>query len=235
MDSYSYPEAVMREHKVAVLIPTRDRPDSFRRAVESIKVTSEADVLAYLDDDGLPYPEQYRARFIKGPRIGPAKAWQKLAEEAMKVGYAAVATLTDDSVITTPGWDQWMLRQLRLGETRVQAFRPVTNDEGAYRMDMPAVSREWIEAVGWFIHPEMKHYCWPSVIDAMSFHMCLTTALPHEFRIQHHQEGTDAKDFEEDSINFYRWYVWHKDEARRSLATKIDAAFNQERAHTVAG
>lgn len=220
----------MKQHKVAVLIPTRDRPGPFSRAVDSVKQTSEADVFAYLDEDAMPYPPQYRARYIRGPRIGPAKSWQKLCDAAMEFGYAAVATLTDDAVMTAAGWDQWLLRQLRLGETRIQAFRPVTNDEGAYRMDMPAVSREWVEAVGHFVHPDMEHFCWPSVIDALSYGLCLTTALPHEFRIEHKQEGTDAKFFDQDAINFYRWYVWQKDEGRRALATKIDAAFNQAKA-----
>lgn len=218
----------MKKQKVAVLIPTRNREGSFKRAVQSVIETSEADVLGYLDDDAVQYGETYRVEYLRGPRIGCGPAWQKLAEMAFEKEYAAVASLTDDAIMTVKGWDDWMLRELRLQKTRIQAFRPVTNDEGAYRMDMPAISREWFDAVGWFIHPHMKHYGWPSVIDALSYSLCLTVARPDQMRIVHYQESGGDLAFEPDARTFYEWYVWQKDEGRRALAMAIDASLNQE-------
>jgi GT2 family glycosyltransferase len=207
--------------KVAVLIPSRERPGKFLDAVRSVNSTSDADVLAYFDDDDKPYPDVGGAICTTGKRLGSAGAWRKLSEIAMEKEYDIMATLTDDAVMLTRGWDDWVTRVAR--KKPVCAISSFVNDddEGANRCDMPAITRGYFEAVGFFIHPGISHYAWPSVVDAMSDGICMVRATKDEFRIRHRQEGALNGAWANDCIVFMQWYAWHKDHGREALAANL--------------
>src|SRR5438034_1248354 len=96
------------EAKVAVLCPTRGRPEGLRKMAQSVRATSGADVYAYIDEDweeeyvGIPEVE----RFV-GPRVGPVRAVNRLVRKVPD--YAAYGFLTDDTTVLTAGWDRWVL------------------------------------------------------------------------------------------------------------------------------
>ena len=98
---------------VSVLIPTRGRPDRFRKAVESCSktATGKIEILAYLDEDDEKIP-QYDAirvpcvRFIVGPRMGLARIIHRLIESSL---YSFMFLGADDIEFVTKGWDEKMV------------------------------------------------------------------------------------------------------------------------------
>jgi len=205
-----------------MLIPTRDRKDLFLTAVRSVNRTSKAHVMAYMDTDAPEYPDMGGAEVFHGPRVGPARGWAALAKKAFTDGYDAVATMTDDSVVMTPGWDDWVEEVISVWPIAVVS--PRCADSGVHRVDMPLVTKAFVEAVGWFIHPELFHYAWPSVIDALSDGICLFKAPQDKFHIRHNQVGAESPTFSADSRKFYEWYAWHKDDHRAMLRKAVEAS-----------
>lgn len=144
---------------ISVLIPTRDRVEWFKRAVESINATAShaAEIVAYIDDDD-PQLDEYRQYFkglgisyVEGPRIILTQCWN----ECFKICSGDIVMQgNDDIIFRTPGWD----------ETVVEAFATcpdkilmVHGNDGSHRGEVfgahPFVHRKWVETLGYFIPP----------------------------------------------------------------------------------
>lgn len=169
--------------RIAVLIPTRDRPGQFLIAAESVRATSTlADVIAYVDDDQV---DAYKGRatkgsyWVHGPRIGPVASANALWKSYPD--YSAYGLITDDSIITTIGWDQWLLAAF--GQLPLAVISP-HHGNGNY-VDMPFVSKTWTELVGWYACPLMKHYAWPIVSGLIGEMSSIVHAPAQSFHIQH--------------------------------------------------
>lgn len=210
--------------RVAVLIPTRGRPEAFQRAVASVRATSKAEVLAYCDDDENHQLGIY-SNIVVGPVIGCAKSINVLAAEALRL-YPDVDTLMmmpDDAVMETPGWDEYLVDEMNKFPKRIGVVSPhLSGDAGAHRVDMPAISKQLFQWLGWYAHRDMIHYCWPSVIEVMTTGICLTKAPKDKFSVNHINISPQRpRMFNIDAIKFYQWYVWHKDNYRAALETLI--------------
>ncbi len=214
---------------VAVLIPTRDRETIFRqRAYASVKATSRARMFVYLDLDGPDYERFPDVEYVVGPRLGAAQSYQALYDHARRDhSIELFATLTDDAMLVEPGWDEWALDQHRKQD--IVVLSPCCNSEGAHRVDMPLVSRAFADAVGFLVHPDMHHYGWPSVIDALADGICLVKAPADAFRIHHENVGSLVPCLEHDAVAFYRWYAWHKDHYRDALREKVLACASERK------
>src|SRR3990172_13104632 len=102
--------------RIAVLCPTRDRPKDFAKLADSMLATSKlADLIAYIDDDQI---ELYRGvgesdRVFRhhGARKGPVASANELVRRYPK--YAMYGLITDDSVLTIPAWDEWVLEAVK--------------------------------------------------------------------------------------------------------------------------
>jgi hypothetical protein len=195
-------------NRIAVLCPTRDRPEGLKRLIGSVLGTSrKADVLFYADDD---QTEEYRGipheggRVINwfGPRIGPAPAANLLAKKFYD--YDAYGLITDDSVVTTPGWDEWVLDTIPMFPKRICVISPHHN-QGEH-VDMPFVTKEWIEAVGWFCCPTMYHYAWPTVTSLIGEMTAIVHAPAQKFNIDHdYVDGTYQERRIKDNTEFYEF------------------------------
>lgn len=211
---------------VLVMIPTRNRPHLFLRAVKSVFATSRhAYVAAYVDTND-PYADYYRGLrmpdrtiMIHGEQIGVAAAANSLVNEHSR--FDAYGLLTDDSVITTPGWDKWLLDRLEAFEDGCGVVSPSHNL--GFHVDMPFVSRRWIEVMGWFAEPNMNHFCWPTVIGlTASLAGRLHRASASEFAIQHDQMARyDWPETSEDATALYRWLIHDLDMAVEAVKEDI--------------
>jgi len=172
---------------VAVLIPTRGRPEQFMEAVASVRKTSKATVLAYIDEDQKDlYPVQGDLDdtvIFVGPRVGPVASANILVQN--NPGYEAYGLITDDSRILTPGWDEYLMACLR-DFSRFIVVSP-HHYHGSH-VDMPFVSKEWISETGWYACPEFHHYCWP-IITGLIGEMTAVVHCPEQsFSIDHDYE-----------------------------------------------
>ena len=141
--------------RVGVLIPSRDRPQLLREAIASVQETSShADALVYIDEDqrelyGLV--ENSNVHVLHGPRVGPVASANALVKAFP--GYDAYGLITDDSRITTPGWDGWLMDALDVFPKRLAVISP--HHSHSNYVDMPFVSRAWTMAVISPIKPVM--------------------------------------------------------------------------------
>lgn len=188
---------------VAVLIPTRDRPESFLRSVASVRRTSKATVLAYVDEDQYDiYPvngEVEGAIIHVGPRIGPVASANHLVRQ--HPNFDAYGLITDDSRIITPGWDDYIMGCFR-DFSRFMVVSPHHNH--GEHVDMPFVSRDWVEEVGWYACPEFFHYCWPIVCGLIGEMTAIVHCPKTEFSIEHdYEDGTNAQKRLSDNSRFF--------------------------------
>ena len=180
---------------VAVLIPSRNRPGQLEEAIRSVRDTSEAHVLVYIDDDQhelyaeLRNEEANRSHgrtgFTEGPRVDTVAALNTLVERFPD--YSAYGVLTDNSVMKTAHWDSWLLETLDCFPGRLGVLSPFHNC-GPY-VDQPFVSREWIDVVGWYACPEFKHYAWPLVTGVIGGQTAIIHCREDQFAVFHDYVG----------------------------------------------
>lgn len=185
--------------RVAVLCPTRDRPEGLKRLAESVRLTSRARIIAYVDEDQRDlYGTPEGVLLVVGERIGPVAAGNLMAERF--AGYAAYGLVTDDSILTIPQWDDWLLEVLNKYPYAVVS--PYHNNGN--HVDMPFVSRKWIETVGWFACPAMFHYAWPTIASLIGEMTVIAHAGMNDFAIHHdYVDGTYPERRERDNTAFY--------------------------------
>lgn len=147
---------------IALLCPTRQRPVQFARMVTSAVMMADhpehLEVVAYVDDDddtydGTEFPEC--VRFIRGPRITLSEMWNRCHAEASDVA-DIFGHLGDDIIFRTPGWDVAVCEAFESYPDRI-AF--VHGRDGYHDARMGThgfLSREWIDAVGYFVPPHFS-------------------------------------------------------------------------------
>ena len=109
---------------LAVLLPTRGRPQNFGRFMRAFTATAKnARVFVRLDiDDPADYDDQLTTycefiTVVHGERVGFGPSLNELAALAERDGYSHLGMFGDDVVPETPGWDVRLVEALgdRLG------------------------------------------------------------------------------------------------------------------------
>jgi hypothetical protein len=142
---------------IAVLTPSRGRPERLTGMVDSIRVTSEREVAVYvgLDDDDVLYPEIPGVRMSRRPRKRLASWTNVLAEQALQDGHTILAFLGDDHRPRTHGWDTRIIEAMAaLGDGLVYA------DDGLQGERLPTApfwSAKIIRALGFYYPPVLDH------------------------------------------------------------------------------
>lgn len=178
--------------RIAVLCPTRDRPAQFVNLAESImKTTNRADLVGYVDQDQAelyeatcartkPEPRSRMSTYV-GPRLGPVASCNVLVKEFP--GYDIYGLIPDDAVITTGQWAEWCLDVAAFLPNRVGVISP-SHNQGPH-VDMPFVTKEWIEATGWFAVPIAYHFVWPLVTALIGEMTAIVHAPKQRFNVDH--------------------------------------------------
>ena len=149
---------------IALLCPTRGRPQEFKRMVQSLQGTVSQKVNLYvaIQGAGSAYETGSKENVAVWPTNCPdwptAFTWNRLAEEAMKNPDNKLFMLcADDVIFSTPLWDSWLLEDYAYLENKIHCYhlRDSRNEDGTPH---PIVTREWIEATGWFLPPLFMHW-----------------------------------------------------------------------------
>lgn len=142
---------------LAVLTPSRGRPDRFAEMVEAIRATADGEVKVYLatDDDDVVYPHIDGVVTWRGPRKRLAGWTNTLAATALLEGADILAFLGDDHRPRTPGWDT-RIRQAfhEMGDGLVYCADGLQNER---LPTAPFWSASVIRALGWYYPPVLKH------------------------------------------------------------------------------
>lgn len=138
-----------------VITPTRHRPASARRLAEAIAATAQEKtvlVLAIDDDDdscfGLKLPPT--VILYRGPRR-TCGAWTNRIATGIGQAYLAVASLGDDHVPETPGWDTMLLDAI--GATGAGIAYGNDTLQGQNLPTAPVISSSIVAALGWMFYP----------------------------------------------------------------------------------
>lgn len=142
-----------------MLIPTRGRPESLAGCVESALETADdsdrVEFWCYRDDDDTSYEDSdLPVRWVTGPRITLSRTWNVLDAAS---GGDIVCHLGDDIVFRSDGWDSAVRGAFWEYADRI-AF--VYGRDGVQDANLGThgfVSRQWIDAVGYFCPPLFSH------------------------------------------------------------------------------
>jgi hypothetical protein len=179
----------MGPDRVAVLCPTRGRDNLCATLIDSVIGTSEADVILYVDDDDISRPTglgKYgnRVHVVVGPRLGPCKATNALVSEYPE--YSAYGFVPDDCTMMSMGWDAYLLEKLAAFPGRIGVVSPAFNHEPFGQcVDIPFVSSEWVDTLGWFSHPKFQHWCGHTLLAVLGHCTELVFAPKDQFYIDH--------------------------------------------------
>lgn len=152
--------------KIAVLCPSRMRPELLRRAVDSWKLNSVASdiIFGFQEDDealtrNVQIAEDTKAMHLHFPNIGLAAKVNELCK-AMP-DYAGYMVLNDDQIIHTPRWDRIILDCIATWEKEhghryvIPHWRDGIHDD---RLPQGFMTQELLQVMGTY-YPEgyMRH------------------------------------------------------------------------------
>lgn len=149
-----------------VIVPSRGRPQNIARLLDSVRETRRTGTHVHVavdeDDEKLP---QYRAVMAKagaegdilttGPRKGLC-SWTNEIAAGQATRYPFLASLGDDHVPRTPGWDLALTRAI----TDMGGIGFSYPWDGT-REDIPeavVLSSDIVTALGWMCEPSLSHW-----------------------------------------------------------------------------
>jgi len=143
-----------------LIVPTRGRPESIIRLMKAMRDTCKMEthlVIGVDDDDpGLSrYGELTGLTMVTGPRKGLAE-WTNDLAMARVAEYPYLASLGDDHVPVTPGWDRALIRAIE--SAGGVGFAYPWDDT---REDIPeacVMSSAIVAALGWMCLPDLQHW-----------------------------------------------------------------------------
>lgn len=147
---------------IALLCPTRDRPEQCLRMIKSARTTGMDEIkktvyLALSLEDYDDY-ETATSDLITSDGMPTAHKWNLLAEQALKDPNNKLFMLAaDDVVFTTPCWDRALLDHYNALDNKIHvyALRDSRDPDGTPH---PIVTREYIETMGYFLPPIFLHW-----------------------------------------------------------------------------
>lgn len=139
---------------IAILCPTRGRPEPFRRMVDSAFGTSERNVYIYSGSNGgdgyadTQYPMD----------MPTCHMWNDLARQALENESNRFFMLgADDMLFATPGWDRALQDHYAALENKIFCYA-LQDSRDLNGTPHPIVTREWIGALGYFMPPLFMHW-----------------------------------------------------------------------------
>lgn len=148
---------------IALLCPTRARPEQFRRMVDSAFATAQTKIRVYYyksNDDASDYPADIPDKALKcvGPNCPTVHKWNWLAEVALKQrDHKLFMLAADDMVFETKGWDKALLEHYENLENKIHVYALKDSRDGL-GTPHPVVTREYIAALSYFLPPLFMHW-----------------------------------------------------------------------------
>lgn len=205
---------------VAVLCPSRERPDRFRELLEAIDATAERPVRVYLGVDcDDPTLAGYRdacgpfatVEVCGGPRRPLARWLDDLSARAVSDGHSIIGFMGDDHRPRTGGWDD-LVQQRSAGGM-------VYGRDGLQDERLPTWcfwSADVIRALGFFCPPTLEHMYLDDFWLALARGIGRCVYVP-ELMVEHMHPSIGKADTDEGYVrvealtskdeNAWRWYV----------------------------
>lgn len=182
---------------IALLCPTRGRPKELKRMIDSARATSEqgaVEFYIYMAND-VP-PEEYELngsdiKLCRGPDWPTVQSWNSLAEYAMEDSKNNIFILAaDDMVFTTPYWDRAILDHYGALANKIHIYS-LQDSRDQLGTPHPIVTRQYIEAMGYFLPPIFLHWFIDSwTVQIGKYNDCFTHLK--DYMLQHIKPWDDG-------------------------------------------
>lgn len=216
----------MTDRRIAVICPSRDRPDGLKATYESmLDTSSKTTMIACIDLDQVNLYNEIKEGRRLIVEYGKRDRVCALVNRAVQAHpmFDIYVMMIDDARYLTKGWDEWLLDTFSRFPKRIGVVSPA-HDGGSF-LAYPVVSREWIDVLGHFAPPGIHRFTWDTAIELLGEATRLVYAEPDEFFIKHRlDERADALQvFIEDSARFVIWCATERRELVRKLRERINA------------
>lgn len=151
-----------RESEMRILLatPTRGRPEAFREMVKTARSTasdnSNISIVARIDHDDperAGYLTERGYTVIQGERVTLPVAWNEMADECR---FDILMMCADDIRFRTTKWDDEVRAAFEQWPDRIGHAYGNDGFQGEKLATHSFVSKEWIEAVGYYLPPILK-------------------------------------------------------------------------------
>ncbi len=203
--------------RIAVLLPTRNKPEELSRIIKEIGATSTlADLYFYVADDDpklaeyehVPLPDHVFG-IIGGPQLGFSRAINHLANAALTtMPYDVIMRCEDDFYFERPGWDEAYLAAMPTDLVALVWCNYVLKGPLA-EPHTGAIGRRWYETLGYFSLPTLRHYFCDNVLLDLGRAIGRAIYLETPF-INHKHNGQDQRKFDE-KRDLAPSGIWHTD------------------------
>jgi len=144
----------MTYSSIAMICPSRGRPDMARTLAESVRETAHDYVsIAMLLDRDDPFADHYNngmVAILQTPLPTVSLQW---TYGACFSGTDLLRMTNDDEVCITPGWDKRVLEVANEYPDGIFALYVNDGFKGESHCAFPIVSRKWVETLGYFAPP----------------------------------------------------------------------------------
>ena len=222
------------KNKLAILVPTRGRPQNMARLSEALKNTCTSDYHLYVrmdDDDTAKYPAIENGTYISGPRVFFAGSVNELASLASVDGFTHIAILGDDVLPETLGWDETMMNAV----PDLGVAYGSDGLEELHGVELPThvvVPIAMYERLGWIALPALRHlFCdnvWKELGMATNFVYLPDVKLTHLHRWN--KSAPDDKTYQEANdktkrqIDKEAFELWRKGKGLRDAKIALGMA-----------
>lgn len=150
---------------LALLCPTRGRPEQCKRMIDSARATADKYVNIFIgisERDAEIY-NLHSGRYatvlnMYQPDFPTCHKWNMLAAEVLKNPYNKLFMLAaDDMIFETPGWDKALLDHYNALENKIHVYA-LQDSRDPDGTPHPIITREYIEAMGYFLPPIFLHW-----------------------------------------------------------------------------
>jgi hypothetical protein len=181
-----------------VIVPTRNRPAQCKRLIESFEETTDNATLLFVTDGDDKSYEGFDWHGHGCAEVNPrASLTQKLNSTAQNIlgKYEEIMWQGDDHEFITPHWDTKIL------QVRQDWGSGWLYPNNGRRSDVPetwTVSRDVVEALGWYANPALAHYYIDNSIAELGKRAGIIKWVS-DVKIVHHHYSVD-KDTEYDDL-----------------------------------
>lgn len=184
---------------ISIVVPTRGRPASVRRLVESALVTchdaSKIEFCFYADDDDretIAVLEEMKLRHKVGPRIPLSHAFNEAAR--MSSG-EIIHCCADDIVYRTPGWDSIIKKEFDKIPDRIALVFGRDGHEDGKIPTHPFFHRKWVETIGYLMPPYFSGWYSDNWLEDLAVRIGRKIYVPDVFTEHlHFSVGKSPKD-----------------------------------------
>lgn len=204
---------------IAILCPTRGRPEQFARMVSSIRSMNVRVLMGYEKQEFDVYYEHIckcRPPFEISPielhdMLPTAHKWNLLSEVAMinRSSYHDCNLFmlgADDMAFETPGWDKALIDHYNALENKIHVYslQDSRDENGTPHI---ICTREYIEAMGYFVPPIFLHW----FVDSWTVQIARANNCFTHFKefVLRHDKPSDVGKPDETHSRIRQW-GWHE-------------------------